>query len=147
MGASASISKPALLGYTNPLTDFHAIANNFKTYSELQQGLKKAGLESSELIIGVDFTKSNIYNGAETFGGRSLHYISDNGEKNPYQQVLECICLTLEGFDDDHLIPCYGFGDATSRAHKVFCFRENDEPCEGLDNVLVHIIFSALLVR
>ena len=45
------------------LTDFHTIANQFTSYAEIQAALKVAGLESSELIIGIDFTKSNLLNG------------------------------------------------------------------------------------
>ena len=43
----------------------------------LLSGLREAGLESSELIIGIDFTKSNIYNGQESFNSKSLHYMND----------------------------------------------------------------------
>lgn len=107
-----------------------------QTFKDLQEGLKSAGLESSELIVGVDFTKSNLYNGATTFNGKSLHFLSDEVH-NPYEIVLQNICTTLSAFDDDNQIPCYGFGDVTSRNTKVFSFQDNEEPCNGLETVRV----------
>jgi E3 ubiquitin-protein ligase RGLG len=38
------------------------IPDVYKTYSEVQTALRKEGLESSNLIVGIDFTKSNLYN-------------------------------------------------------------------------------------
>lgn len=134
MGGGSSTSQ--ILDSAKPLSDFYTIGNNYKTLADLQAGLRSAGLESSELIIGVDFTKSNLYNGAKSFGGHSLHALID-GVMNPYQKVLSSICQTMAGFDDDNVIPCYGFGDALSRAQKVFSFRDNDAGCQGLDEVLV----------
>jgi hypothetical protein len=63
---------------------FHPIADNYRSLRDLQQGLKRAGLESSELIIGVDFTKSNIYNGLKSFNTKSLHGTFEE-IMNPYQ--------------------------------------------------------------
>lgn len=131
MGAKASTVASEIV---NPLSDFYAIASNFKTFKDLQQGLKAAGLESSELIVGIDFTKSNLYNGANTFNSKSLHFLSDDVH-NPYEVVLQNICTTLAAFDDDNQIPCYGFGDVTSRNTKVFSFLDNEESCNGLESV------------
>lgn len=39
----------------------------------------------------------------------SLHNISDN--PNPYEQAISIIGKTLSAFDEDNLIPCFGFGD------------------------------------
>jgi len=39
----------------------------------------------------------------------SLHHIGDT--PNPYEQAISIIGQTLSAFDEDNLIPCYGFGD------------------------------------
>lgn len=97
-------------------------------------------MESSNLIVGIDFTKSNEWTGsyfheiyvlknkkiiiklkfcdgwflsenlgARSFNRKSLHTIG-NGP-NPYEQAISIIGKTLSAFDDDNLIPCFGFGD------------------------------------
>ena len=47
--------------------------------------------------------------GARSFHRRSLHHIGD--EQNPYEQAISIIGKTLSTFDEDNLIPCFGFGD------------------------------------
>jgi len=100
---------------------FTTIRDTYDTYEELQQAMRTAGLESSNLIIGVDYTISNVSAGKRTFGGRSLHYIAD-GVMNPYMQAIYILGKTLEVFDDDKFIPAYGFGDATTSDRAVFPF-------------------------
>jgi len=114
---------------------FEAIADRFQTIEEVQQGLRDAGLESSDLIIGVDFTKSNTWNGKKTFNSQNLHHITQ-GSRNPYQEVIEVMGKTLEPFDDDHLIPVFGFGDVTTKDKKVFPFMQDGSPCHTFQNVL-----------
>jgi len=114
--------------------DFLAIADKYKTIDQVQEALKDAGLESSNLILGVDYTKSNDTNGRKTFNGRSLHAISNNF-LNPYQQVISILGRTLEAFDDDKLIPAYGFGDTTTKGSRVFPFFPN-RPCNGFAEVV-----------
>ncbi|CAI7822122.1 unnamed protein product [Closterium sp. NIES-54] len=48
--------------------------------------------------------------GKQSFNGRSLHAIAP-GASNPYEQAIDIIGQTLSAFDEDNLIPCYGFGD------------------------------------
>jgi len=110
------------------------IADSFKNLSQVQAALRREGLESSSLIIGIDYTKSNLYKGKQTFGGRSLHDISPH-RQNPYQQVIEMISKTLEPFDDDGRIPTFGFGDITTKGTGVFPFLKNREP-NGVEQVL-----------
>jgi len=115
------------------VSSFNAIADKFHSLEEVQEALKVAGLESSNLVIGVDFTKSNEYTGKRTFNGNCMHMISD--VKNPYQRVIEIVGKTLEVFDDDKLIPAYGFGDITTRDKRVFPFLP-DRPCNQFGEVL-----------
>lgn len=92
---------------------------------------------SSNLIFGIDYTKSNTWTGEKTFGGKCLHSIDPTGRTmNPYQQVIDVAARTLEPFDDDHLIPCYGFGDMTTTDKGVFPFFPNEAPCNGVAGVL-----------
>lgn len=111
-----------------------AIVDKYHTYSEVQEALRKAGLEASNLIIGIDYTRSNEYTGKHTFHGKCLHHL-DPQYMNPYQHVISIIGKTLEVFDDDKLIPCYGFGDVTTSDKKVFPFTEH-RSCHGLKEVL-----------
>lgn len=76
---------------------------------QVTEALAQAGLESSNLIVGIDFTKSNDWEGERSFNGMSLHHLG--GLQNPYEQAISIIGSTLSAFDEDNLIPCYGFGD------------------------------------
>lgn len=49
--------------------------------------------------------------GKMSYNGKSLHHIGSG--LNPYEQAITIIGKTLAAFDDDNLIPCYGFGDGT----------------------------------
>ena len=42
---------------------FATIVDKYETIEEVQEHLRRAGLESSNLILGIDYTKSNEYNG------------------------------------------------------------------------------------
>jgi len=112
---------------------FFPILDQYKTLPESTKALRGAGLESSQLIVGIDYTKSNEWQGRNTFGGKCLHAFTSK-EKNPYQQVIEVIGRTLEDFDDDGQIPAFGFGDEKTRDTKVFRLGNGD--CDGVVNVL-----------
>ena len=61
---------------TTPKQKFDAIKDNYKSLPEVVASLRKSGLESSNLVIGIDFTKSNNWTGDKTFGGKSLHFLA-----------------------------------------------------------------------
>lgn len=103
------------------------IRDNYNSISEVQQALRMEGLESSNLIFSIDYTCSNQETGKISFGGRSLHALSLS-MKNPYEEVIEVLGETLEDFDDDHIIPSFGFGDIITRDKKVFPFFPDKEP-------------------
>ncbi|KAK0598614.1 hypothetical protein LWI29_036311 [Acer saccharum] len=90
--------------------------------------------ESFHLILGIDFTKSNEWTGKVSFNNRSLHAIGDT--PNPYEKAIGIIGKTLAPFDDDNLIPCFGFGDATTHDQEVFSFHSDHTPCNGFEEVL-----------
>ncbi|KAJ7970738.1 E3 ubiquitin-protein ligase RGLG2-like [Quillaja saponaria] len=113
---------------------YSRIADNYNSLEQVTEALARAGLESSNLIVGIDFTKSNEWTGKMSFNRRSLHHIGDG--VNPYEQAISIIGKTLAAFDDDNLIPCFGFGDATTHDQDVFSFYPDDRFCIGFEDVL-----------
>ncbi|XP_072035159.1 uncharacterized protein [Amphiura filiformis] len=121
-------------GSANSSNSFQTIIDKFHTLDEVTDAVRHAGLESSNLLFGIDYTKSNLHTGRHTFGGQSLHTITP-GRLNPYQEVISIIGRTLAPFDDDGLIPAYGFGDISTQYRRVFPFRQNAF-CHGFEDVL-----------
>ena len=118
-------------------SNFEAIGDHFDNYEDITKAIKNAGLEDCNLIIGIDFTASNEWQGRKTFDHRSLHYVGKNNKRtNPYQKVIGAIAETLSSFDSDNLIPVFGFGDKATKDTSVFPFYENGMPCAGFDDVL-----------
>lgn len=125
---------------------FSTILDKYQTLDEVEQALRRAGLESCNLIVGIDFTKSNSWQGERTFGGRNLHD-SPAGVMNPYQSVIDILGRTLANFDDDNLIPAYGFGDETTRDRSVFPLHEGNSFCRGFEEVLARYVTAAATVK
>ncbi|KAF1319962.1 Copine family protein 2, partial [Globisporangium splendens] len=69
---------------------------------EVQSDLRKAGLESSNLIVA---------------------------------SVISVIGRVLEAFDDDNIIPAFGFGDIATKGDRCFPFTPN-RGCQGFAEVL-----------
>ena len=53
--------------------------------------------------------------GKISFNRRCLHDIGNT--PNPYEQAISIIGRTLSAFDEDNLIPCFGFGDGNGFIH------------------------------
>lgn len=124
--------------YFQPTTQSNSrytrIGDDYSSLEQVTEALAQAGLESSNLIVGIDFTKSNEWTGARSYQRRSLHHLSDS--LNPYEQAISIIGRTLSVFDEDNLIPCYGFGDASTHDQEVFSFFPDDKPCTGFEEAL-----------
>ena len=99
-----------------PPTIFH---DNFSNLAEVSDALAAAGLESSNLLVAIDFTKSNEWTGRASHGGSSLHAYSPNGSPPPYATALSVVSRTLARFDDDGLI---GFRVCTHCGHLPLLF-------------------------
>ncbi|PON69474.1 Copine [Trema orientale] len=120
--------------YSRPKHRSTHIADNYSSLDEVVSALREAGLESSNLILGIDFTKSNEWTGRHSFNRKSLHSIGSR--PNPYEQAISIIGQTLSPFDEDNLIPCLGFGDASTHDKHVFSFYSDHRPCHGFEEVL-----------
>uniref|UniRef100_A0A6U8P674 VWFA domain-containing protein n=1 Tax=Eutreptiella gymnastica TaxID=73025 RepID=A0A6U8P674_9EUGL len=112
------------------------VPDRYSCLEELQEDLSRYGVEACNLIIGVDFTASNLEQGQRTFGGKSLHHIDPEGGLNPYQEVMSVMCRTLGRFSEDGRVPAFGFGDQETKDDDVFSFWPDERPCEGLEEVL-----------
>ncbi|KAK7312033.1 hypothetical protein RJT34_10581 [Clitoria ternatea] len=113
---------------------YSRIADNYRSLDEVTAALANAGLESSNLIVGIDFTKSNEWTGKKSFSRKSLHHIGSG--HNPYEQAISIIGKTLSAFDEDNLIPCFGFGDASTHDQDIFSFYSEERYCNGFEEVL-----------
>ncbi|CAK9181660.1 unnamed protein product [Ilex paraguariensis] len=97
--------------------------------------LGKLGLGSPKLIFGVDFTKSNEWTGKYSSAKQSLHAVG--GTPNPYCTTISIIGRTFAFLDKDNLIPCFGFGNATTEDKGVFSFHTDCSPCQGYEGALI----------
>ena len=96
----------------------------------------------TDLTLNSRALQSNTWTGEKSFGGRCLHAKSPPGWQgpqcpvNPYAEVIDIMGRTLEDFDDDKLIPAYGFGDASCKDRKCFPFHNNNRSSFRVDEVL-----------
>ncbi|KAG8075328.1 hypothetical protein GUJ93_ZPchr0006g44518 [Zizania palustris] len=131
---------PSTDNYVQPETHarlqrkYSRIGDDYRSLNQVTEALAQAGLESSNLIVGIDFTKSNEWTGKLSFNRRCLHDIGST--PNPYEQAISIIGRTLSVFDEDNLIPCFGFGDASTHDQEVFSFYPENRPCNGFEEAL-----------
>lgn len=121
-------------GITELRKKYERIYDDYNSLEQVTQALVDSGLESSNLIVAIDFTKSNEWTGKESFNGKSLHHLGDG--LNPYEHAISIIGRTLSTFDEDNLIPCFGFGDVTTHDQDVFSFYPSHRPCYGFEEAL-----------
>ena len=140
--SSSFIKRPMMDHHTNiPFTEHaHVNTKRYTTKKDLFDELGNLNFTTinSQIILGIDCTKSNLWNGTISFQGKNLHDVSDPTVLNPYQQVISIVGETMGHLDVDNLIPVYGFGDKTSADISVFSFAENlpNKVCEGFEEVL-----------
>ncbi|GFS03195.1 teneurin-1 [Elysia marginata] len=109
---------------------FYSFEDRFCNFEDVARACRKAGLETCGLIVGVDFSASNEWQGRKTFSGQNLHKVVAGKILNPYQKVISIIGRTLESFDEDNLIPAFGFGDTQTTSQSVFSFKQEIEAVE-----------------
>ncbi|KAI3962223.1 hypothetical protein MKX01_030773 [Papaver californicum] len=112
------------------------IGDNYDTLDQVIEALIEASLESTCMIVGIDFTKSNEWKGVKSFNNKSLHHIGEI--TNPYELAVTVIGGPLSALnnEDSNLIPCFGFGDASTHDKDVFNFYSDQRSCNGIEEVL-----------
>jgi hypothetical protein len=121
------------------VTSMQEMLLTLTSLEDLAAALRKAGLESTNIIFGIDYTASNKYQGENSFGGKSLHSVNDSSVENPYQQVIRIMGHSLASFATAGSIPVYGFGDASTGDWSVFKLKEGSE-CQNLEEVLRFVL-------
>lgn len=115
-------------------TGFQAFVDRFNTLEEVTQAIKEQGIEHCSLIFGIDYTLSNRVQGQNSFGGQSLHDVTQ-ARANPYQQVICILGETLEPLNDSDSIPAFGFGDKITKDKGIFPLKA-DGQCDDFSDVL-----------
>lgn len=108
------------------ISRFVEIREKHKSFAEVEESLRKSGIEGCELIVGVDFFAA----------GRNVHARSVSGEPNPHKTVLRAIAQSLAPLNVGGDISPYGFGDSTTRDLDVFSFNADEAPCRGPEVLL-----------
>lgn len=111
------------------------IPDRYKTYDDLIAAIRKAGIESMQMIVGIDFSKSNEWTGEKSYH-HSLHDTS-HGE-TPYVRALRIMSKVVKNFDDDDIYPVYRFGCLNTKDQSVLplLYPEQDDPhFQGFDGV------------
>ncbi|KAG6670522.1 hypothetical protein I3843_Q058400 [Carya illinoinensis] len=104
---------------------YSKIDDNYNSLEQVTEALSRAGLESSNLIVGMTSQRATS---KRSFNRRSLHHIGD--EQNPYEQAISIIGKTLSTFDEDNLIP------SSTHDQEVFSFYSDENFCDGFEEVL-----------
>lgn len=110
------------------------IPDTYQSVYPFTEDLAEVGLAGLNLIVGIDFTKSNEQTGIVSFRGHSLHHITSG--QNPYEQAFSTFGDILSTIVANNLISCFGFGDESTRDKNIFCFYPNARPCVGFSEAL-----------
>jgi len=119
--------------------EFSQFSDRFSSYEEVRAAMRQAGLEEAQVIIGIDFSASNEWQGRKSYGGHSLHTLTGNvitRSSNPYQRVIAILGEVLEPFTRGGEIMAFGFGDVTTKDRSVFHLHRDDRPCKNFAEVM-----------
>ncbi|POM80910.1 Hypothetical protein PHPALM_1189 [Phytophthora palmivora] len=88
-------------------------------------------------LHAIEYGTTSIWNGKQSFGERSLHFIDPADiVLNPYQIVINIICRTLHSRKSKKPIHVFGFGDSSTADRCVFTFLPDGRSCRGVRHVL-----------
>ncbi|XP_055940796.1 uncharacterized protein LOC129971234 isoform X2 [Argiope bruennichi] len=137
-----------VLGFTREeIKTFTAFRDHFRSYAEVTSAMRRAGLERMRLIVGIDFSASNEWQGRRTFKGELLHALKGSAVFNPYQKVLHTLAPAFTPFLHNQPIHAYGFGDVRTKDYDVFPLKPSGPACVDLEDVLDAYNHSARRVQ
>ncbi|XP_067930082.1 uncharacterized protein [Watersipora subatra] len=116
------------LGLNPDEKGFEAFCDRFSTFEYVSSALVQAGFCSCDVIVGIDFTASNEWQGKRSFCSANLHKTNGSKIYNPYQKVLHILGKTLSFINSDHVIHSYGFGDSSTKGHSIFSLHPDGSP-------------------
>ncbi|XP_054720018.1 copine family protein 1-like [Uloborus diversus] len=146
--AYSSCSLFTVLGFTREeVRSFTAFRDHFRSYAEVTAAMRRAGLERVRLIVGIDFSASNEWQGRRTFKGELLHALKGTAVFNPYQKVLHTLAPAFTPFLHGQPIHAYGFGDVRTKDYDVFPLRPSGSTCPDMNDVLDAYNHSARRVQ
>lgn len=64
-----------------PTKKTNVIRDSYETMKQFTEALKSAGLEKYNLLVAIDFTKSNTWQGDNTFDGKCLYFLTSRSGK------------------------------------------------------------------
>ena len=117
------------------------IRDTFNSFQSVSEAILKAGVGKARLVLGIDLTASNEWQGRLTFSRNSLHKlhpVRPSNVFNPYQKVINIIGKTLQPFTEPGHVFAYGFGDVETQDTGVFnIMGEEQAACRDFKEVLV----------
>lgn len=120
--------------------EFDHIQDSFSSFQSVSEAILRAGVSRARLILGIDLTASNEWQGRLTFSRNSLHKLHPCRPAqifNPYQKVINIIGKTLQPFTKPNQVYAYGFGDSITQDISVCNLAGADKPCQDFKEVLV----------
>lgn len=142
-----STSLFAILGLSREeVHDFAAFRDRFSTFSEVSTAMRRAGLPDIHVIVGIDFSASNEWQGRRSFRGESLHALK-SGSHNPYQRALASLGSALGPLLHGNPVPAYGFGDALTKDGGLFPLIESGAPCLDFNDLMCAYTHTAHKVQ
>ncbi|XP_015909737.1 uncharacterized protein [Parasteatoda tepidariorum] len=137
-----------VLGFSREdVRTFTAFRDKFRSYAEVTSAMRRAGLERMRLIVAIDFSASNEWQGRRFFKGEMLHALKGSTVFNPYQKVLHTLAPAFTPFLHSQPIHAYGFGDVRTKDYDVFPLKPSGAALGCMEDVLDAYNHSARRVQ
>lgn len=132
----------------------------YASFTDLTNDLRRKGMDSSQIIVAFDFSKSNEWADRAGAAARGLEasdavtgtlgsasspgtdafnlHASSPGRESLYERICRLLAPVMDVFDSDGVIPALRFGDTLSKDRVWLPLDPTtaNENCQGFDEVL-----------